>query len=506
LSRGFQTPNSLPLKDMNETGKKLISHGSIYFAGNLMMRGVSFIMLPIYTRYLTPGDFGMIELLVMTIDLVGILLGLRVGQAIFRYYHEYREPRDKHEVVSTSLYLVGILNLVGIALILFFAQPLSILVFGNDGQKFLLMIFSITLFFHAYIEIPMIFIRILERPWLYVCFGTAKLVIQLGLNIYFVVVRQMGIEGIIYSAVISGGIMASVLIGHTLMHTGIGWSLRKAGQLVRFSLPMVATSLISFYITFGDRYFLRAYATMDEVGIYALGYKFGFLMAFIISGPFINIWDSEKYNIYARDDARKLYHSVFLLYSAAILLFLVATSLLVEDVLKIMADPSFWRAHQIVPLILIAYAFNAWYGFTNMGILISKKTVEMTYGTIIAALVATVGYLILIPVWQGTGAAITTILAFGSRCLWTTWRSGRIYDMGLQWGKVGLMGVAAAFFYALSRLSPSDVVLSLTFNLFLVLAFALSLLILPIFPRHWRTEALLAARGKLAVKLRWAKR
>jgi O-antigen/teichoic acid export membrane protein len=471
---------------MNDFGRKLLTHSGIYFVGNIMMRAVGFLMLPIYTRYLSPADYGIIELLAMTIDLVGILLGLRIGQAIFRFYHEYENTRDRHSVISTSLYLVGVLNFLGVLLLVIFSQPLSDMIFGGEEGRHWLMVFSLSLFFHSYIEIPMIYLRILQRPWLYVSFSCLRVLLQVVLNIWFIVFLGMRVEGMIYSAVISGGVMALLLIAFTLRHTGWRWSKEQAKQMTIFSLPMVLTSLVSFYITFGDRYFLRAWASLEEVGLYALGYKFGFLLGFIIAGPFSNIWDAEKYRVYALPEARSIFQQTFLGYSAVLLVAVTGISLFIEDLLRIMSAPAFWSAHQVVPLVLLAYLFNAWYGFTNMGILVRKKTMEMTWGTLLAALVATIFYVLLIPRWGGMGAALASVFAFGSRCVYTTWRSQRLYDMGPQWGRVAILAVPAVVIYSLSRYTPDDMVWSLLCNFLLFIAYLLCLIVMPVLPTAWR--------------------
>jgi O-antigen/teichoic acid export membrane protein len=471
---------------VSSVGRKLLTHSGIYFTGNVMMRAVSFVMLPIYTRYLSPADYGIIELLAMTIDLVGILLGLRIGQAIFRFYHEYESLRDRHAVISTSLYLVGVLNLFGVLLLLAFSQPLSDLLFGGAEGRRWLMIFSLSLFFHSYIEIPMIYLRILQRPWLYVFFSCLKVLLQVSLNIWFIVFLGMRVEGMIYGTVLSGGAMALLLLAFTLRQTGWRWSKEQAKQLTIFSLPLVLTSLVSFYITFGDRYFLRAWNSLEEVGLYALGYKFGFLLAFMIANPFSNVWDAEKYRVYALPEARSIFQQTFLGFSAVLLVAVTGISLFIEDLLKIMSAPAFWSAHQVVPLVLVAYLFNAWYGFTNMGILVRKKTMEMTWGTLLAAAVASIFYVLLIPLWGGVGAALASVLAFGSRCLWTTWRSSRLYDMGLQWGMVTLLALPALPLYALSRYTPEDMVWSLICNLLLFFCYLFYLMAVPVLPPAWR--------------------
>ena len=271
---------------MSTEVKKAVSHAGIYALGNILRNGVSIIMLPIYTRFLTPADYGIIELLSMLIDFVSIILGMRMGEAIFRFYCNAATNSDRNSVISTSLLLSVLLNGVGMVMVLLFSEPLAQLLFGDAGLVRYVQLFSLTLLLQAFIEIPLIYIRAQQRPWLFVGFSLFKLMLQLGLNIYLVVVKGMHVEGVIYSALISGGIMACLLFAYTLVSTGIRFSYRMSAKLVRFSVPLMLASVGSFYLTFGDRYYLRLYGDLADVGIYALGYKFGFMLIILIWDPF----------------------------------------------------------------------------------------------------------------------------------------------------------------------------------------------------------------------------
>lgn len=476
---------------MGKNSKKIMTHGSIYLLGNIIMRCVSFVMLPIYTRFLTPADYGTVELLSMVLDFVGILLGLRIGQAIFRYYSQYETNNDKFEVITTSLYLVGTLNIIGFLLIFIFVEPLSFAVFGNYSTANYLLLFSLTLIIQGLVEVPMTFIRAQQRPWLFVMFSTIKLILQLSLNIYLVVIKELHVAGVIFSAVISTGIMATILSIYTFSITGFKGTLEKAKQLVSFSLPMMLTSLVAFYITFGDRYFLRIISGLGDVGIYSLGYKFGFLLYFVITGPFFNIWDSEKYKIQHKKNAKEFYQQTFLVLSTIVLLFATGVSLFARNLLQVMSDASFWPAYKIVPIIMAAYVTNAWTEYVCFGLLLKQKTIELTYGAIIAAGVVTLLYVTLIPRYGTYGAAWASFVAFSVRCMWVHWRSKKHYDMQLPWGRVyrGVAICSGAILF--SFFGPAPLILSLCYNSFILLLVIGSFLALPILPlanRKWLLE------------------
>jgi O-antigen/teichoic acid export membrane protein len=229
--------------------------------------------------------------------------------------------------------------------------------------------------------------------------------------------------------------MGTMLLGFTIKSCGVGFSKEKAKKLISFSLPLILTGIISFYITFGDRYFLRVYGGLDEVGIYSLAYKFGFLLTFLIVNPFNAIWDSEKYNIVKEDGNVKKFNKIFTHYITLIIIVCIGLTLFVKDVLHVMAAPEFWGAAKIVPIILAAYVTNALSAYVNLGILLRNRTIEITYGTVVASFVITAGYLVLIPCmvqwerhWQQCSLLVLDLFGFilgQSVCLIWSYHGGR---------------------------------------------------------------------------------
>jgi O-antigen/teichoic acid export membrane protein len=473
----------------SSSNNKIISHGRIYLAGNILQRCVSFVMLPIYTRFLTPADYGTIELLSMILDFVGIILGLRINESIFRFYAEYDDPKDKNAVITTAIYLVFFLNFIGISIIYAASGPLTQLVFGDDSQRYNLMIFSLTLLMQVFIEIPMVYLKAIQRPWVFVTFSILKLTLQLSLNIIFVVVMKLQVSGVIYSAVVSSIVMGTILSGFIIKSCGIGFSISKAKELISFSLPLILTGILSFYITFGDRYFLRVNAGLDTVGIYSLAYKFGFLLSFLVVNPFNAIWSSEKYRIAKSNQNDGKFGEIFNYYTAIVIIVCIGITVFVKDALRIMAAPEFWGAATIVPIILAAYFSDALSAYVNLGILLRNKTIEITYGTLIAALIITTGYLILIPLYGAVGAAFATVLALGSRCVWVYFRAKRLYNMHLEWRSTWVLVLLWITVYTLSRFGNNlSLVGSFIWDSILVMAIITVLLFLPILPLYIRIK------------------
>ena len=80
--------------------KKTAKHSAIYAIGTMFRRLTGLVMLPIYTRSLTPADYGVVELLSMAIEIAGILIGLRISQAMFRYYILAETDNEKDKILQ----------------------------------------------------------------------------------------------------------------------------------------------------------------------------------------------------------------------------------------------------------------------------------------------------------------------------------------------------------------------------------------------------------------------
>ena len=475
---------------MNISSKKLVSHTSIYMLGDILRYSTSLIMLPIYTRYLTPEDYGVVELLSMLIDFAAIIFGARVGQSVFRFYCAATSEDERKNIISSALLLGAVFNGIGAIAISLLSAPLAVAVFSDIEFQHYIMLFSINMFMLPLTEIPLIHIRAQQKPWLFFNFSVVKLLLQVGLNIYLVVYHEMHVAGVVYSAVISSIIMAVMLTGYSISKTGLRATKATCKKLFSFSLPLKLATIGSFYLTFGDRYILNIFSDLSQVGIYALGYKFGFIFTMVSWTPFAKTWDAEKYAIYKKPDAKVIYQKIFLYISSLLILLGLCFSLFTKDLLYIMSDPAFLGAYKIVPVIIVAYILQAWSKYCDLGILLTKKTMQIAQAEAIAVLVITIAYFTLIPTYGAIGAAWATVIGFAARFYWTYRKGKQHYDMELPWKKISLVAITAIIIFSLSLLTPDNLILSITIRSALIIFFIATCLALPIFSKDEKIEVM----------------
>jgi len=410
---------------MKNEGQKIISRVGIYGAGRLIRGLSSFLMLPIYTRFLSPADYGTIELLNMAIDFAAMLFGARITVGMFRFYQQEKDPQNKKKVITTSLYITTLLNTLCIITLALFSTQLSQLLFGEEGYTLAFSLFSLTLLLGAVSEVGMGYLRILDRPYIYVGLSLVRLLLQLGLNIYFIVIQELTFMGVIYSAVISSATMAIGLSTYILAKNGLkaNWELIK--PMIIFSLPIILASLAMFFIAFGDRYLLRIYHSIEVIGIYALAYKFGTILFDLIWSPFMTYWESKQYDYTENPEGKKQIAATFRYMSIVLIFAAIGISIFSKEVIYIMADPSFHNATSMVPFITFAYLFQAWSDYHRIGLLHTGKTKYIAYSTYITAGIIAILYFLLIPAYGAYGAAIATAIAMFCRFYLTYYWSQR---------------------------------------------------------------------------------
>jgi O-antigen/teichoic acid export membrane protein len=469
--------------------RKTAFYAIIYFFGVVLNRVVSIIMLPIYTRYLTPTDYGTLEILTMTTDVFAVFIGLGLTSGFYHFYYKYSSVEKRNIVVATvTVILIG-LYLVASLIGIFSSKMLaSVLLNGSDTDILYFRIIFVIFFTQSFIEIPLSFIKAQQRPYLFIGLNAAKLIVQLSLNILLVVFYDLKILGILLSTLITFLLFGLLLLFFTFSSVGFKFDKGLAKSIIRFGGPFVIANVSDFILTYSDRFFLKAYVGLSVVGIYALGYKMGFMLWSFVVVPFQNIWGPQRFEIAQKNDAGRINHKTFLLYNTGVISAALFISLFSSDFLKIMSAPSFWSAYKIVPLVMLAYIIQAWTSFVNFGILYTEKTKFVAYSSAVAGIVILAFSFLLIPRYAAYGAAISTVIAFFVKFCMTFYFSQQFYYLSLPWREVLSILLFAVSVNIISLFCRVDVLfMSLLLNTILFTVFLFFLFFSPIFDRNDRS-------------------
>lgn len=412
--RPADIPSSTPEVRARGYLASTVKHGGIYALGTVLAKGVGFIMLPVYTRVLTTVDYGILEILALSTDILGMLVGLGVRQAVLRYYYKYETEDERNGVISTaSLLLIVIFTLTG-AVGLALAGPLTSLLLGPGQSEHYVRLAVIAFALGALGDIPGVYLQARQRSQTFVTSNLVRLVLALSLNILFVVYLRLGVSGIFMSTIISSIVVGGFMATSMLRETGMRFVGPRARELIAFGAPLMVWQVGSFVLHFSDRYFLRYNRSLAEVGLYALGYKLAMLLATFAIGPFRDIWTAKSLEIARRegDGASPILESILRQYNLVLVSVGLMLALFATDVIHLTLGAQFRDADRAVPILVLAVVFFGYRQISQTGALIGSRPGLIAWSTTIAAGGAIILNLLLIPRYGALGAAMATAAAF----------------------------------------------------------------------------------------------
>jgi len=452
---------------------RIIKHTGIYGLGIVLSKAVGFLLIPLYTHYLKPADYGVLELLDLIVFLAGNFTGLGIFAAVFRFYAAYETEPDKREVISTAILFNAGVSLLVVALMNVFASPIAVGVFGSSQLAPLVRLVSFTLFFSNLTEIPFAYLRVRERTFHFVLLGLARTLVGATSMVIAVAVLQKGVVGAVYAGVISNalfGVATSIWVLRQVPRRIVP---QKLKAMLSYGLPLVPWGLNMYVLTFSDRFFLRHFGTLADVGVYALGYKLAMVVTLLVTSPFSLLWQWHQFELAKHEDAKTIYARIQIYIMLASVFVGLGIALMAKDLLRVISPPSYWSGARIVPLIVMCYVLENVRSVVTSGILVQQATRKlMGISFIVIASNLLLNYL-LISRFLAMGAAIATLLSYGLNLGLCYRAAQRVYQVHYEYGRNAIAIGSAVAIYLASQWVDLPLLASTLMNCSFLLLFVL---------------------------------
>ena len=221
--------------------RSLVKHSTIYGMGSLLSKLLGFLLLPIYTRYLTPADYGILSLLFIMGSVADILVRVGLGSAIFREVI-YRGS-DESQVESTALYFLAAESALFFGIFLFLSPLVSRLIFGSPTYaRWLSIIFASSLLGIAD-HIALAKLRIHQQSLLFATISVGKFLAGTLLNIYFIVILRWGVKGLVICSLAQAALSAGLSLVLIISDLKLTFSMPILRRMLSFGIPLVPNGL-----------------------------------------------------------------------------------------------------------------------------------------------------------------------------------------------------------------------------------------------------------------------
>lgn len=407
---------------------------AIYGLSRILTQGISVIIVPVYTRILSPEEYGVIDIMLVITSLVNLIVVFEITQGFARYYADAESKAEQRKYASTTIWFsVGGYGLFTL-LALLFSKPLTILILDQPKWEsvFQMAVVAISLF--GLYQILQNQLRWQLKP---VHFGVSSIVYiftTTGLALLLLVKFKMGIVAIFY-----GQSVGSLLAG------GVSWFLakevyrlifssEKCKEMLLFSIPLVPSSISVFINNYADRIALKSLLGMSEVGVYGVGFRFAAVTNLLMLGiqgaltPLI-------YQNYRKASTPQEIARIFRYFMAGTLPLYLIISLFSQEAVWFFTTPQYYSAWTVIPFLAFSCLAARAYIFMP-GLSIEKKTMEIALINLAGALINIVLNFALIPFLGLVGAALATTLSSSQIILSYAVLSQRLYPIPFRWPKI----------------------------------------------------------------------
>ncbi len=491
--------------DLKSELTKIAKHAPVYSLGTILSQLAGFLLIPVYTRFLTTAEYGILHLVVLTSDIISIILAIKVSESIIRFYNEPEDLQERKVVVSTCLINVG--SIAGLMLIPFIlcGNLLAKYILADATLGYLIRISFVSMWFNLLVQISFAYIQIKEKSLLFIILSLTRLFVAISLNVYFVVIIKLGVLGIILSTLITAVLYTVITAPFLIREIGLKYSWLWTRKILRYALPFIPSTLANRSAHSSDRYFLRFYLSLSDVGIYSLGYRLGSLIHNIFNVSLFRILNVRIFAIHKAENSPEIIARIAT-YSTIFLIFIgLGLSLFAKDIVMIMTPEAYWSASQIIPAIVLCYIIFSSESFAVQALLISGKTERISYVNLIGGALNLVLNFILIPAFGIYGAVMSTFVGFVFKVTGIYLFGRKLFPIPFEWKRLLSIFVTAIVLFGVGRaVSDFNMHLRILANTILLLAFLPLLWVAGIFEDEEKTEIKKLFDAKIMASLKRA--
>ena len=405
---------------------RLSKHTLVYGIGGVLNRLIGFFLLPVFTAYLAPADYGLYAMLGLVAFVATSVFSLGLGAGVGPCYFEGNRPDQKERTIWTTFLLLMLSATCVVGVGCWLAPEISALALQTPAHGYLVRLTIVGVALNI-LMIPLTLrLQFEERATTFVVLTVISTPLTIGISLWMVVGLGRGIRGLVEAGLIGQALSLMLIFIPVAATTRLRVDWRLAGELLRLSLPLVPSFAFLFVLQHGNKYLLQWMAGLDVVGVYSIGFNFGMVLNLVVSA-FQTAWYPYFMSFLDRqEEASRVFGRIVTYYllgcgGLCILFFVTA-----RPIVTLMTQPAFHQAYLVVGLSATAQCLIGVFSLLLPGIYFAKDMKCVSLIQAIAMIVSLVMNFILIRSLGILGAAlglvvgmlILVILQYG----WNRWR------------------------------------------------------------------------------------
>lgn len=417
----------------------------IYGAGRALQKLLVALLLPLYTAFLSPSDYGILGMVVAVTTFLDVFVTLGFDVAFSRFYFDDKSPEARSRVITNTFYVSTVYPALLLGALAAFMPSIAPLIMGDQyspGDWIYFDVALVTLFFSNLNDLPFTLFRLEHRPWRFSAYTIGRVVVQVPLSVLFVAVFEWGPMGVLVANLVTAVGMQLSLLPTYIRKVDWRWHWDLLRPMLAFAIPALFTGISFYWLKLSDRYFLLHYRGKAEVGLYTVANSLAqplylLLMAFRMAWPqwhYARLHEPEKHKqMIARSST---YFMV--LNGAALALLGTYMPILIHTLL----NERYWTIGPVTFILAVSVVIYALYFVFWVGANVAKKNRQIPVFFAIASAVNIGLNFWLVPLYGIWAAAWTSVAGFALLATSVYFYSQHWYPIRYEWGR--LLKVLAA--------------------------------------------------------------
>ena len=388
----------------------------VYGLGAGLKKFIGLLLLPFYTRALTPADYGLLDTLGTFAFFIAAFIGVGIDTASGYYFFEVKTEEEKGEILFTT-FILRLLTIIPSLIMGVFSNEISAFLFGTTDYTWLVFISCLIIPVDFMVSEQSHMYRFFKKPWKYNLITLLKSVVSISFGITLVVILKFGVLGALLATLFSS---LAVVIFSFFYFTrkkykySFNWDYAK--KMIAFGYPLIWVAVAEWVYISSDRFFLLHYKDLTEIGYYSIGTTFSQPIGLInmavqmtLGILFMEMYHKEHES---KSNSKKFLSDTLKLYITVATLIAVLLSIFSTNLINFITTPEYVIGSLAVPLLSFSLILSQGQQFVAIGITMSKKTWHFSWLVSVAALLNIGLNFYFVPKWGFVGAGFTTVISY----------------------------------------------------------------------------------------------
>ncbi len=419
--------------------RTLLHDGAAYAVPGIVGRGLGFVLIPLYTRVLSPVEYGTFDLFMVFASLAHLTVALEISQAVARFYQE-ASPEDRRSIASTAWWFTVIAYTAFGIVAATSAADLSPSIMGRVGMEREFAIGIVAIWTHGVLHLAQSLFRWQLRTGSYVAASLLSIVGGTLVAVALTYGMRLGIGGLLIGQSI-GSIAALTYTLYALRGTlTFNFDVGVLRRLLAFSTPLVPAAIAVFLTAYADRYVLAHLAGIDAVGVYGIALRFASVVGVMV-GSLQQALMPLIYAHHAHPETPGQLARTLRLFVGGFSVLAVTLTVAAPSLLAVLTTEAYSGAAAPMGPLIGATILGQMYVF-GPGLLLAKRTKTVFAIKVVGAILNLGLNFLFIPWWGLVGAATATLASQAAVFGLTMTNSHRWFPVEHRWWPLGLAGAA----------------------------------------------------------------